>query len=117
MNNVKNTVEPVVRTTFNISYVKETIIKLKELIENMKLQGNHNILEHELEIMNSFPEFYNSYPFLVKKVCKGDDLSMLDTMFQNLEKVESGEKSLAGVELKLGKELASQYLDPMVKKN
>lgn len=111
-----NTTEPVVRTSFKLNYIKETIVKLKKVIEDMKSKGNNNILEHELEIMHTFTEFYDSYPFLVKKLCKGGDLSMLDTMFQNLEKVETGEKSLAGVELKLGKELASQYLDPSVKK-
>lgn len=112
-----NTTEPIVRSTFNISYIKENINKLKETIEIMKSQGKNDILDHELEIMHTFPEFYNSYPFLVKKLCKGGDLNMLNTMFQNLEKVESGERSLAGVELKLGKELASQYLDPVVNDN
>jgi hypothetical protein len=114
---MNNTVEPVVRSSFNITFIKENIIKLTELIETMKSKGNNDILEHELEFMHTYPEFYNSYPFLVKKVCKGGDLSMLETMFKNLEKVESGEKSLAGVELKLGKELASQYLEPVVKKD
>ena len=111
-----NTEEPVVRTTFNINYIKETIIKLNKLIDDMKSKGNNDILEHELEILHTYPEFYDAYPFLVKKVCKGGDLSMLDTMFKNLEKVESGDKSLAAVELNLGNKLASQYLDPVTKK-
>lgn len=111
-----NTEEPTVRSTFNINHIKETIIKLNKLIEEMKAKGNNDILEHELEILHTYPEFYESYPFLVKKVCKGGDLSMLDTMFKNLEKVESGDKSLAAVELNLGNKLASQYLDPITKK-
>ena len=109
--------EPVVRTTFNINYIKENIIKINELIKDMKEKGNSNTFEHELEVMNTYPDFYQSYPYLVKKVCKGGDLSMLDTMFSKLEPVESGEKSLASVELKFGKELASQYLDPVIQKN
>jgi len=112
-----NKTEPIVRTTFNINLVKENIITITKVINDMKEKGNYNTLEHELEIMNTYPEFYEAYPFLVKKVCKGGDLSMLDTMFSNLEKVESGEKSLASVELNLGNKLASQYLDPVVKKN
>lgn len=111
-----NKTEPPVRTTFNINFVKEYIIKINDIISNMKEKGNHNIVDHELEVLNTYPEFYQSYPFLVKKVCKGDDLGMLDTMFNNLEKVESGDKSLASVELKLGQNLASKYLDPVVKK-
>jgi hypothetical protein len=40
---------------------------------------------------------------------------MLDTMFKNLEIVESGDKSLASVELNLGNKLAAQYLNPITK--
>lgn len=108
--------EPAVRTTFNINLIKETINKINIIINDMKSKGNHDILEHELEIMNTHQEFYDSYPFLVKKICKGGDLDMLEIMFKNLEKVESGENSLAGVELKLGQKLAAQYLDPVTKK-
>lgn len=112
-----NKTEPVVKTTFNINSIKENIININELIKDMKEKGNNNTFEHELEVMNTYPDFYQSYPYLVKKVCKGDDLSMLDTMFSHLEKVESGEKSLASVELNLGNKLAAQYLDPVIKKN
>jgi hypothetical protein len=108
--------EPIVRTTFNINLIKETINKINIIINEMKSKGNNDILEHELEVMHTHPDFYDSYPFLVKKICKGGDLNMLETMFKNLEKVESGENSLAGVELKLGQTLAAQYLDPVVKK-
>jgi hypothetical protein len=110
------TTDPILRTTFNINLIKETINKINIIINDMKSKGNNDILEHELEIMHTYPEFYDSYPFLVKKICKGGDLNMLETMFKNLEKVESGENSLAGVELKLGQKLAAQYLDPVVNK-
>ena len=106
-----NAEQPIVRKTFNLNYIKETIVKLEKLINKMKLEGNDNVLDHELEILNTYPEFYESYPFLVKKVCKGGDLNMLDTMFKNLEKVESGDKSLETVEHNLGNKLASQYLN------
>ena len=108
--------EPAVRTTFNINLIKETINKINIIINDMKSRGNHDILEHELEIMNIYPEFYVSYPFLVKKVCKGGDLDMLEIMFKNLEVVESGKESFTNVETKLGQNLANQYLDPVVNK-
>jgi hypothetical protein len=110
-----NTEQPIVRKTFNLNYIKETITKLQDLINTMKLEGKYDMLDHELEILNKYPEFYDSYPFLVKKVCKGGDLNMLDTMFKNLEKVESGDKSLETVEHNLGNKLASQYLNPINK--
>ena len=107
-----NNSEPIIRKTFNINFIKENINKMKELINGMKLSGNNNILEHELEIMNKYPEFYESYPFLVKKICKCDDMDMLNKMFENLEKIESGESTLENVELNLGNKLANQYLYP-----
>ena len=110
------TPEPPLRESFNINFVKDHIKLFKETINNMKNQGNHNIVDHELQIIEDYPEFYQSYPFLVKKVCKGDDLDMLEVMFKKLELVESGEKSLENVENKLGKELASQYLTPAINK-
>jgi len=109
-----NNNEPILRKTFNINNIKENIDKIKQVINEMKKSGNDNILEHELEIMNKYSEFYDSYPFLVKKICKNDGLDMLDKMFQNLEKVESGESSLASVELNLGNNLAKQYLHPKI---
>ena len=69
-----------------------------------------------MDILETFPEFYQSHPFLVKKLCKRDNLTMLDKMLGELEKVEEGNKSLAGVELRLGDELANQYLYPVINK-
>ena len=68
-------------------------------------------------ILDKYPDFYQSYPFLVKKVCKGDNLDELEVMFNKLRLIESGERSLASVELKYGQELKTQYLDPVIKKN
>ena len=41
---------------------------------------------------------------------------MLFKMLTNLDQVEKGEKSLASVELKLGNELANQYIYPKLNK-
>jgi hypothetical protein len=112
-----NKSEPPARATFNINFIKDNINKINEIINEMKSQGNTNIVDHELEVLNRYPDFYQSYPFLVKKVCKGDYIQMLETMFSNLEQVESGNKTLESVEYKLGQKLASQYLDPTVKDN
>lgn len=111
-----NNNEPILRKTFNINFIRENILKIKNEINEIIKSGNNNILEHELEIMNKYSDFYDSYPFLVKKLCKGDDLDMLDNMFKNLEKVESGDSSLASVELNLGNKLAKQYLHPNINK-
>ena len=46
--------EPIIRKTFNISFIKENIVKIKQVINEMKNSGNNNILEHELEIITRF---------------------------------------------------------------
>ena len=111
----KNSSEPPLRSTFNINIIKEHINLINIIIKDMINEGNYNILDHELKAIEKYPEFYESYPFLVKKVCKGDDLGMLETMFKNLEIVESGKESLESIETNLGQKLASQYLKPVIK--
>jgi hypothetical protein len=108
--------DPVVRTTFKIDYIKEHISKINEYVKEEKIKGKYDNLDYELGIMDKYPEFYQSYPYLVKKVCRGEDLDMLEIMFKNLEVVESGKESFTNVETKLGQNLANQYLDPVVNK-
>ena len=62
------------------------------------------------------PEFYESCPYLVKRLCRGQDMAMLDKMLKSLEKVEKGDATLAGTEAVLGEELAEQYLYPKLSK-
>ena len=104
-----------VRNTFNINMIKNTIITINNDI-NKEINKNKTILELELYIMTEYEEFYNNYPFLVKKLCKKDDIQMLYKMFDNLNDIEIGNKSLASVETKLGKELAEQYIYPNLRK-
>ena len=82
----------------------------------LELSGKSDLFEIELEVMTKYPEFYEGHPFLVKKLCKRDDISMLFKMLDNLDKVDNGTKSLATVELTLGEELADKYLYPVVGK-
>jgi hypothetical protein len=108
---------PELKTSFNISWIKENIKSITDKINQLKKKGKSDPFDYEMEIMESHPEFYQSHPFLVKKLCKCDDLAILNKMLTQLENVEAGNKSLAGVELKLGEELANQYLYPVVNKN
>lgn len=108
---------PELKTTFDIIWIKENIKLVSDKISQMESNGKTDAFDFEMEIMESCPEFYQSHPFLVKKLCKRDDLSMLNKMLNQLEKVELGNTSLAGVELNLGEELANKYLYPVINKN
>jgi hypothetical protein len=102
-----------VRKEFNVDLIKSNVNEIQETISQ---NPNTDPFDLELKFMESHPEFYYQYPFLVKKLCKKEDITMLFTMLSNLDQVEKGEKSLASVELKLGDELANQYIYPKMNK-
>ena len=97
----------------NLNDTKENIKKVCEIIEKHKEKAD---LEKEIEVLTAMPEFYEACPYLVKRLCRGQDMAMLDKMLKSLEKVEKGEATLAGTEAVLGEELAEQYLYPNLPK-
>ena len=42
-----------------------------------------------LTVINLYPDFYDKYPFLVKKICKRDDLTILYKIRRRLQSVNS----------------------------
>jgi hypothetical protein len=105
-----------IKSSFDVLSVKQTVLKIQERIQELEKDNPKSVFQLETTILEEFPEFYDDHPHLVKKLCKKDDLSMLYKMLDNLEQVDNGKKSLAGVELKLGNELAEQYLYPVTRK-
>jgi hypothetical protein len=105
------------RTNFGTSNIKKHVELIRNLINKMILENKTDPFEYESEIMTQYPDFYQDYPSLVKTLCKKDDISILMKMLDSLDMVQNGNKSLAGVELKLGEELANKYLYPNMKKS
>ena len=100
---------------FNIKLIQNNINIINDDI-NKEINKSKSIFELELYIMSEYPDFYSKYPFLVKKLCKKDDIEMLYKMFDNLNEVELGNKTLSNVELTLGDELAKQFIYPKINK-
>ena len=67
------------------------------------------------EIENYFWENHsnlmNSYPFLVSQLISSNDLSMLNTMIEQLEEIENGNKTQNEVDIEIGEKLADKYID------
>jgi hypothetical protein len=101
--------------SYNTDLLQVNITSIMGYIDLLKQNKKTDLFEIEMEIMNNYPEFYEQYPFLVKKLCKGEDLGILYKMIEGLKKVESGEKTLTQVELPLGQELADEYLYPSLR--
>ena len=97
-----------------IDIMKTKIKSIQDKICNFKNEGK-NDSDIEAYFFNNDIDFYEKYPYLIKKLIKGGDLSMLDKFLNSLEKVHNGEQSLASTELKLGEDLAQKYLYPSVK--
>lgn len=116
MSNINKQNPPELKTSFDIQKILQTVEEIKKEINFIKLKKT-NLLDIELEISTKYPEFYESHPYLVKKVCKGDDLSMLYEMLNKLHHVEKGNETLTSVETNLGSKLADKYLYPNLKKN
>jgi hypothetical protein len=112
-NNKQN--PPELKSSFDIEMILKTVEEIKKEINLIKLTKNDS-LDIELEISTRFPKFYESHPFLVKKVCKGDDLTMLYEMLNKLQDVEKGDETLTDVETNLGTKLADKYIYPNFKK-
>jgi hypothetical protein len=96
------------------SKIKLLVDKLAEL----RKEGVKDPFELESYIINNMTDFYDTYPSLVKRLCREEnqDNTFLYKMIETLEKVNNGEKSMAVAELSLGEELAEKYLYPVVSK-
>ena len=88
------------------------------LAENYKTTNTEATFDLEMKVLNTYPEEYDRFPFMIKKLCREEnqDLSFLYKMLDMLEDVNNGNKSLASVEYTLGEELASKYLYPAINK-
>lgn len=98
------------RKDFNIELIKNTINEINNELNKMKDMGETDVFNLEMNISEMFSEFYDNYPFLVKKICKGDDIETIYTMLKCLSQVEKGNKTLSEVENKLGNELLNKYI-------
>lgn len=99
-----------IKTNFNTFSIKENIILINNFINKINKNGNLKDIDLELMIMDKFEDFYNNYPFLVKKICKKEDLTILYQMLEKLEIVDSGKDNFLNVEKELATSLANKFL-------
>lgn len=99
---------------------KPTVNELKEIINRIK---NINIKifsktldEKEQYFYDNHKDLMEKYPFIVYQICSGGDLSMLDIMLEELQKVEDGRKTNEQADVEMGEYLAEKYVSPLIKK-
>jgi hypothetical protein len=98
--------------------LRQKINIIIEKVVELRNRGITDSFELELFFINNMTEYYESYPHLIKRLCREEnqDNTFLYKMIDNLEQVNKGEKSMANVELTLGNELANKYLYPVLDK-
>ena len=100
------------------SDLKNKVNMIVEKVIELRKTGITDSFELEMYFINNMIEYYESYPNLIKRLCREEnqDNSFLYKMLDNLEQINKGQKSMAGVELILGNELANKYLYPVLDK-
>jgi len=106
-----------IKEDFKVTNIRETVKILENRIVELKKTGLTDPFDFEMDIMSYMPEFYNEYPFLVKRITSGQDTNYLYKMLDTLDKVQAGNTSFASAELKLGDELANEFLYPAINKD
>lgn len=96
----------------NIIEYKRDLNIILNYIKEINLQDSFEI---ELNILEKFPDFYEKYPFIVKKISKNEDITMLYTMLDKIQQVQENNTSMTNVEKELGETLANKYLYPVLK--
>jgi hypothetical protein len=85
---------------------------IKNVINESKTKDPFQL---EMIFITEHPELYDQYTYLIKKFCKGDDMSMLNELLKGIKKINDGENK-EKVEAKLGEKLAEKYLYPALNK-
>ncbi len=72
-----------------------------------------NKIEYLYQLFKKYPEFSEKHPTLLRKVAYEEDLSYLDTMLYNIEKIQKNKISQAEAEIQMGNEMACMYFKPL----
>jgi hypothetical protein len=94
----------------SVKELRNVISRIKNIVNilNSKMIfGSDNVEDY---FYKNHPDIMNMYPFLVTQLSSGEDTSILDTMLEQLEKIENGEKTNNEAEVMIGKKLADTYI-------
>jgi hypothetical protein len=98
--------------------VRNKVNTIIQKVAELRKSGISDSFELEMYFIENMTEFYENYPHLIKRLCREEnqDNSFLYKMLDSLEQVNTGNKSMASVELSLGNELANKFLYPALEK-
>jgi len=94
----------------NSEQLKKDIEKIKKYVKEIKDSGIDNHFEIEVKFLNKYPELYDKYVFITKKIISGEDLSILNIMLKSLDNIKNGANKF-DEEVGIGKILANKYIN------
>ena len=89
--------------------IKKSVESIKLNINLIKAEGVSGNFEIELAFLERYPELYDKFPFLVKKIISGENLEMLEKMLASIDNISKGNDKFEE-EVKLGKILEKKYI-------
>ena len=93
---------------------KRNVQLIRDKLKEYRKDGVTDSFELEMKLMEELPEQYSEFPWLIKRLTKSEDETYLNKFLESLERVVSGDQSLASAELNLGMELKQQFIDPIL---
>jgi hypothetical protein len=92
-------------------------INLKKIVSDIKInvaviraEGLKDPFKIELQYLERYSEQYDNYPFLIKKIIKNEDLTILNKMLESIDNIDKGSDKFEE-EKKLGKILEKKYVE------
>lgn len=97
--------------------LRQQLNDLEIFIQKQKELGITDPFELEMKVADTMNEFYDSYPSIVKRLCKDEvlDNTYLYKMLNLLDEVADGKNTVQNIEKTLGSELAEKFVYPVVK--
>jgi hypothetical protein len=90
--------------------VLNVINNINTIIKNIETRGLNTPEQKEAYFWKNHGELMNNYPFLVHQLCSNSDMSMLNTMLEQLKKIKSGDLKQDDADKIIGEKLADNYL-------
>ena len=100
----------------SVKEIKKNIEIIMIYVNNKIKSGEKNSFNIEKQFIKDHHDIYMSYPWIVKKICKREDLKPLFLMIKKLEDIENGKSTFKETEEKLGNALNNTYLKPTLDK-
>jgi hypothetical protein len=91
--------------------IKNSINNINIIIKNLEQRGITSPKAKEDYFWKNHGDLMNRFPFLVTQLCSGGDMSMLNIMIQELEKIEKGQVSTDDADKEIGQKLVDDYIN------